>query len=276
MSSLPARILASLLTLAGLCALPLLGQNAAPDGPPILTPATPPVPRIHGPKVFGVRPDSPFLYTIPATGRRPMQFAADGLPAGLTLDSATGQIKGSLRHSGNWRVVFRARNSLGQVVRPFTIIADTEIGLTPAMGWNSFNTYDVKVTQKQVLAAAHAMIESGLAQHGWSYINTDDGWQGVRGGKFNAIQPNEGFPDIAGMVEEIHGLGLKAGIYSTPWVTSYGRRIGGPPKIRGEHGTPPLPGRIATSGARSSPLRSALIVSPSRMQSRWPHGDLTT
>jgi alpha-galactosidase len=39
--------------------------------------------------------------------------------------------------------------------------------------------------------------------------------------------PSSQFPDIAGMAAEIHGLGLKAGIYSTPWVTSYGRRMGG-------------------------------------------------
>jgi alpha-galactosidase len=48
-----------------------------------------------------------------------------------------------------------------------------------------------------------------------------------RGGKFNAIQPNEKFPDLKALCDGIHGLGLKAGIYSTPWVTSYARHIGG-------------------------------------------------
>ena len=42
----------------------------------ILTPPAPEVPRVNGPGVFGVRPGAPFLYAIPATGRRPMAFAA--------------------------------------------------------------------------------------------------------------------------------------------------------------------------------------------------------
>jgi alpha-galactosidase len=208
--------------------LPALAQDQIPaPAAQILTPASPPTPEIHGAKVFGVRPGSPFLFTIPATGTRPITYSADGLPAGLQLDSATGQITGSLSRSGTYPVMLHASNSLGQASRPFKIMVGSEVGLVPAMGWNSFNTYGVHVTQAQILAAAHAMVDSGLAQHGWTYINTDDGWQGARGGDENAIQPNAGFPDIAGMVQEIHGLGLKAGIYSTPWVTSYGRRIGG-------------------------------------------------
>jgi alpha-galactosidase len=156
-----------------------------------------------------------------------MQFSADGLPAGLDLEGATGRITGKLSAPATYQVTLHARNNLGEAQRPFKIIVGDDIGLTPAMGWNSYNTYGQRVNQSQILAAAHAMVDSGLAQHGWTYINTDDGWQGPRGGQYNAIQPNADFPDIAAMVNEIHGLGLKAGIYSTPWVTSYGRKIGG-------------------------------------------------
>lgn len=213
-------------------ALPLAAQQPA-DAPKtelstaILTPPPAKTPRINGPKVFGVRPGSPFLFSIPATGDRPMKFSVDNLPPGLTLDADTGHITGQLNQAGDYPVVFHAQNALGQADRPFKIVVGDTIGLTPAMGWNSFNTYDIKVNQQQILEAAHAMIDAGLDQHGWTYINCDDGWQGARGGKWNAIQPNAGFPDIAGMATEIHSLGLKAGIYSTPWVTSYGKRIGG-------------------------------------------------
>ena len=41
-----------------------------------LTPPAPPEPRINGPRVYGVRPGSPFLYRVPATGVRPMTFRA--------------------------------------------------------------------------------------------------------------------------------------------------------------------------------------------------------
>jgi alpha-galactosidase len=37
----------------------------------ILTPAPGPAPRINGARVLGVRPGSPFLFRIPATGGRP-------------------------------------------------------------------------------------------------------------------------------------------------------------------------------------------------------------
>src|SRR5476649_1190935 len=46
----------------------------APVAPYILTPPAPATPRINGADVFGVRPGSPFLFTIPATGDRPMTF----------------------------------------------------------------------------------------------------------------------------------------------------------------------------------------------------------
>lgn len=195
--------------------------------PPILTPAPAKTPRFNGPKIFGVRPGSPFLFSISATGDRPMQFSADGLPSSLQLDPATGRITGNLSQPGNFSVTLHATNALGQASRPFKIIAGDEIGLTPAMGWNNYNLSGAHIDQKIVLAAAHALVDTGLAEHGWTYCNTDDGWQDVRGGDLNAIQPNSGFPDIAGMVKEIHGLGLKAGIYSSPWVTTYDRHIGG-------------------------------------------------
>jgi alpha-galactosidase len=207
---------------------PLAPSAQGAEAPPILTPPAAKTPRINGPKIFGVRPDAPFLFSVPATGDRPMQFSADGLPAGLTLDQATGRITGRLDKAGEYPVVLHARNSLGEGERPFKIIVGDEIGLTPAMGWNNYNLTGAHIDQKTVLAAAHAMVDSGLVQHGWAYCNTDDGWQGLRGGELNAIQPNGiDFPDIAGMVKEIHGLGLKAGIYSSPWVTTYDRHIGG-------------------------------------------------
>src|ERR1035437_7047982 len=60
--------------------------NAPAEPAVILTPKPSPKPRINGAKVFGVRPGNPFLYTIAATGDRPMTFSAKGLPAVLQLD----------------------------------------------------------------------------------------------------------------------------------------------------------------------------------------------
>jgi alpha-galactosidase len=206
-----------------------LADPANPKGPAeVLTPPTPRSPLIHGPKVFGLHPGSPFVYAIPATGDRPMTFSADNLPASLHLDPSTGQITGSIAKPGDYQLTFHVGNSLGKADRPFRLVVGDQIGLTPAMGWNSWNCWGENVDQEKVLNAAQAMASSGLAQHGWTYVNIDDTWQGTRGGDFNAIQPNlHRFPDIKGLVDSIHQLGLKAGIYSTPWVTSYAGRNGG-------------------------------------------------
>ena len=194
--------------------------------PVILTPSSGPAPRINGPKVFGVRTGSPFLYTIPATGDRPMTFAADNLPPGLTLDQATGQITGSLSSAGECRVTLRASNANGKTEKPFRIVVGDAIALTPPMGWNSWNCWGGEVSQDKVASSAKALVGKGLRDHGWTYVNIDDGWQGDRSGPLNAIQPNSKFPDMPGLGKQIHDLGLKLGIYSTPWRGSYLGHIG--------------------------------------------------
>ncbi len=202
--------------------------HAAESAPPeIRTPRAPASPRINGAEIFGVRPGHPFLYRIPATGERPMEFAAQDLPPGLKLDSNTGQITGSIPKPGEHVVILRAKNAKGSAERKFKIVVGETISLTPALGWNSWNCWGPSVDADKVLKSARAMVSSGLIDHGWSYINIDDAWQGKRGGEFNGIQGNEKFPDIKKLCDEIHGMGLKVGIYSTPWVTSYAGYIGG-------------------------------------------------
>ncbi len=205
---------------------PQMISSAAVE-PYILTPAPPRQPRINGPAVFGVRPGSPVLYTIPATGDRPMTFEAHNLPAGLSLDKDTGRITGVLRAKGEYQMTLTARNALGAGAKSFRIVAGERICLTPPLGWNSWNCWAGAVDANKIKAAARAMVDTGLINHGWAYINIDDSWQGQRGGEFNAIQGNDRFADMKGLCDYIHSLGLKVGIYSTPWVTSYAEYIGG-------------------------------------------------
>ena len=193
----------------------------------ILTPPSPETPRINGPTVFGVRPGAPLLYTIPATGRRPMRYSVEGLPKGLTVDETTGRISGKVSQKGEYAVVLRAHNDLGDAGKPFRIIVGDAIALTPPMGWRSWICWGDAVSQDLVLSSARAMAAKGLRDHGWTYINIDDGWQGPRGGEFGAIQPNSKFPDMKALADEIHGLGLKFGIYSSPWRGTYAGYPGG-------------------------------------------------
>jgi alpha-galactosidase len=209
--------------------LSVLAQVSLPAAnlPAPLTPPPPPSPRINGPGVFGARAGSAFLYAIPATGTRPIKFAATGLPEGLKLDADSGRLTGEVKEKGEYQVVLRASNSLGTAERKFRIVVGDQIALTPPMGWNSWNCWAESVDQEKVLRSARAMVSSGLINHGWTYINIDDTWQGKRGGPFNAIQPNEKFPDMKTLCDTIHSMGLKAGIYSTPWITSYAKFVGG-------------------------------------------------
>ena len=202
--------------------------TAPPNDSSILTPQPGPIPRINGPKIFGVRPGHPIIFTIPVTGTRPLQFTADHLPAGVKLDPATGRLSGSIAIAGEYIIQLHVRNKAGKTDRPFKIIVGDKIALTPPMGWNSWNIYATKITQALVEANAKAMVSSGLIDHGWTYLNIDDCWQGARGGAFHGILPDSSiFPNMQALCDEVHGLGLKIGIYSTPWVESYGHHIGG-------------------------------------------------
>ena len=202
-------------------------QNSNTKAAEIRTAKAPSTPRINGPSIFGVRPGHPFLYQIPATGARPMEFSVSTLPRGLQVDGHSGQIMGKLEKPGEYAVTLRAKNAKGAAKRQLRIIVGETIALTPPMGWNSWNCWGSKVDADKVLRSAQGMAQSGLIEHGWSYINIDDAWQGQRGGPFRGIQGNEKFPDMKGLCEQIHQMGLRVGIYSTPWVTSYANHIGG-------------------------------------------------
>jgi alpha-galactosidase len=203
----------------------------------ILTPKPSARPRINGPKVFGVRPGSPFLFTIAATGDRPMKFSAGGLPRDLKLDSQTGQITGVVKDKGEFIVTLHVENARGQADRPLKIVCGQQIGLTPAMGWNSWNCFAGAVTAERVKAAADAMVSSGLINHGWSYINIDDFWQVHRDSKDPTLQgpprnvegrilPNPRFPDMKGLTDYVHRKGLRMGIYSSPGPWTCGGCVG--------------------------------------------------
>ncbi|MDP4619665.1 MAG: NPCBM/NEW2 domain-containing protein [Sediminibacterium sp.] len=203
-------------------------QPIANDGERyILTPAVAKTPRINSPKIFGAKPGSPFLFTVVATGEAPISYSADHLPNGLTIDSKTGIITGVLNKKGTYLVTMKANNNFGAAQKQLTIKIGDTISLTPPIGWNGWNSWARLIDREKVIASANAMVNMGLSKHGWTYINIDDGWQGYRTANNYALQPNKKFPDFKGMIDEIHSKGLKLGLYSTPWITSYAGFGGG-------------------------------------------------
>jgi hypothetical protein len=194
--------------------------------PYILTPKERPLPVITNPAVYGARPGSPFLWTVVATGKRPMRFDAKGLPEGIKIDKNTGQITGKVEKAGNYEVILSAMNALGQSEKKVVVKIGSRISLTPPMGWNSWNCWGLSVSDEKVKSSADALITSGLVNHGWMYMNIDDGWQKGRDSVNGHILPNEKFPDMKGLSDYVHSLGLKMGIYSSPGPTTCGGYTG--------------------------------------------------
>lgn len=190
------------------------------------------VPKIQAPGIYGAGPNRPILYRIPTLGQRPMRFLAD-LPAGLRMDS-DGVITGKA-DEGIYTITVQAINSLGidekQIV---LIVAPRAICQTPLMGFTSWNAFVDKIDQNVILNMAKLLRSTGLADYGYQYVNIDSEWQGAYGGTFEAIMPNEKFPDMKKLCDDIHELGLKCGIYSTPMMNAFGRTKGMPGCTRGE------------------------------------------
>ncbi len=201
---------------------------ASASGGPILTPKPGPQPKINGPTVYGARRGKPFLYRIPCTGQRPLQFSATGLPASLTLNNETGIIEGlAPQVDGSYPVILKATNRKGTVTRKFIIVVGDRIALTPPMGWNDWYTHYDRVTDAVMRDAANAMVASGMADFGYQYVNIDDAWMvkpgsddpmlgGAPRDADGAIRPNRRFPDMKALAAYIHSKGLKAGLYSSP------------------------------------------------------------
>jgi len=234
------------------------------EEPYILTPPAPAKPRINGPKVYGVRPGNPVFFTIPTTGLRPIKFAVQNMPKGLSVDEASGIITGSIEKEGQYPVMLIAENAHGKDQRKFRFIVGDMLALTPYMGWNSWYVYLDDVNDKKIRQAADAMVKSGMINYGYTYVNIAEAWmmkpasddpllldgvadvkdmqRRIDGYKFKPkcdyayipnprdcngmINSNEKFPDMKGLADYVHGLGLKIGLYSSPGTLTCAGNIG--------------------------------------------------
>ena len=200
---------------------------APPESPPSTVPATarlspvilPPDarPALHGPRVVGASPLHPFLFRVPATGADPLSFACADLPAGLTLDAKTGIISGVVRLAGTSTLHLSVTNAQGTDTRTLTLICgDHPLALTPPMGWDATNVYANQIDDAKMRDAADRLVSTGLAAHGYSYVNVGDTWQGIRNKKTGEVLPNRRrFPDLKLLGDYLHGQGLKFGLYTS-------------------------------------------------------------
>ena len=178
-------------------------------------------PKINMPSVIGASRGKSLLYRIPVTGKRPIEYSAHGLPKGITLKDNV--LFGSLDKDGEYELTLCAKNELGECEKKIVLeIAERNVLVTPLLGYTSWNAFAQHVTQGDIEGIAEKLVNLGISEYGYSYVNLDSGWQGEYGGKYDAVMPNKKFPNMKGMTDKIHSYGLKCGIYSTPMLTAWG------------------------------------------------------
>lgn len=105
----------------------------------------------------------------------------------------------------------------------FTILAlsvgvtalDNGLGITPPMGYNTWNAFWCQIDENIIKATADAMINLGLAAKGYTYLNIDDCWQMSRDPTGRIVEDKEKFPSgIKALSDYVHSKGLKFGLYS--------------------------------------------------------------
>ena len=98
---------------------------------------------------------------------------------------------------------------------PVLLSAAAAVAEAPIMGWSSWNTYRVNISDEIICRQADAMKVNGMSQAGYSFINIDDGFFGGRDSDGQLLFHPVRFPNgLKPVVDHIHSLGLKAGIYS--------------------------------------------------------------
>ena len=109
-------------------------------------------------------------------------------------------------------------------VLQFAICIAAHAQTPPTMGWSSWNTFALDISEEIIKGQADAMVSTGLKEVGYQYINIDDGYFYNRNETTGAllIHP-EKFPNgLKPVVDYIHAKGLKAGIYSDAGINTCG------------------------------------------------------
>ena len=187
------------------------------------------VPVFHGANLVGNYPNSDFIFAIPCTGQRPLQFSCTNLPAGLQLDKTTGIITGKTGEVGDLILEISATNSLGAATENLKIIVGEKLCLTPPMGWNSWNVFTKDIDEKMLMQMADAMVQTGMRDVGYQYINIDDYWHDTIRNPDGSPRPDPAkFPHgMKYLADYVHSKGLKLGIYSCAGKMTCGKCFGG-------------------------------------------------
>ncbi|MGZ3958074.1 MAG: glycoside hydrolase family 27 protein [Flavisolibacter sp.] len=88
---------------------------------------------------------------------------------------------------------------------------------TPPMGWTSWNTFEINISEQLVKDMADVMVSSGMRDAGYVYLVLDDGWMAMeRDPKTgDLVADPKKFPHgLKPVIDYVHAKGLKFGLYN--------------------------------------------------------------
>jgi hypothetical protein len=115
--------------------------------------------------------------------------------------------------------------AIGVATAPPAAASTNGMSIRPAMGWSSWSFIRRWPDETKIKAQADAMVSSGLAAHGFGYVNLDDFWQKCDANGFVvdgfgrwAVDTAKFPAGIKALADYVHGKGLKFGFYVTPGI----------------------------------------------------------
>ncbi|RLM85458.1 hypothetical protein C2845_PM04G09330 [Panicum miliaceum] len=182
------------------------------------------------------------------TRRMPIDGASRTLPAiRVSARVGTGAPDPTVHGTDGARDKLSARASTGGARR--ALLANG-LGLTPQMGWSSWNHFQCDINETVVRSTADALVATGLARAGYTYVNlgavslprttddtavpaclliADDCWADYQRTKKGYMVANpKAFPSgIKALADYVHGKGLKLGLYSSAGTRTCSDRMPG-------------------------------------------------
>lgn len=98
-------------------------------------------------------------------------------------------------------------------IEPYT---RSMIVMKPPMGWNTWNTFGLDISEELIFQTADEMVSGGYRDAGYEYLVIDDGWaEKERGADGSLVPDRTKFPHgMKAVADYVHKKGLKFGIYS--------------------------------------------------------------
>ena len=154
-------------------------------------------------------------------GKRPLAMLLCGL---MLLPPVMGRAAENDIASASSGAVQRAPIVLGKLstaatqsgqTQTYTPPEDTGV-LPPQMGWSTWNFFRQNIDQDKIMDVANTMVETGLVDAGYTYLNLDDCWQSnMRDEQGRMMFDLDNFPDGPDFINQLHEMGLKVGLYSS-------------------------------------------------------------